>query len=64
LGDQPAERQSSPVILAGVARAAAQGKGGLSSLLAQDAVLISDADGLLSAIYIIRNPDKLGHVRG
>lgn len=24
----------------------------------------SDADGLLSAIYIIRNPDKLGHVRG
>jgi RNA polymerase sigma-70 factor (ECF subfamily) len=24
----------------------------------------SDADGLLSAIYIIRNPDKLAHVRG
>ena len=24
----------------------------------------SDADGLLSAIYIIRNPDKLGHLRG
>ncbi len=24
----------------------------------------ADADGLLSAIYIMRNPDKLGHVRG